>query len=200
MIKNALILTAITLVAGTLLGIVYEITKGPIAIAKEKAKKAAYQTVLKEADTFVPYEAFDADAVATILSKANVCGCRVDEVVVAKKAGSIKGYVITVTTSEGYGGDIQISMGITLEGTLQGIEILSISETAGLGMQADTAEFKGQYAKKPAENFVVTKEGAQDEHEIDAISSATVTTRAITNAVNAGIAYYNQVLGGEINE
>lgn len=200
MIKNALILTAITLVAGTLLGIVYEITKGPIAIAKEKAKKEAYQTVMKEADTFVPYEKFDIDEAKTILEKADISGCRVDEIVVAKASDITKGYVITVTTSEGYGGDIQVSMGITFDGTLKGIEILSISETAGLGMQADTTEFKSQYAEKTAENFVVTKEGAEGEHEIDAISSATITTKAITNAVNAGVAYYNQKLGGKPNE
>lgn len=200
MIKNALILTAITLVAGILLGMVYEITKGPIAVAKDRAKKEAYQTVMKEADTFVLYEKFDADEAKTILEKADISGCRVDEIVVAKVSNDMKGYVITVTTSEGYGGDIQISMGITFDGTLEGIEILSISETAGLGMQADTPEFKSQYAEKTAENFVVTKEGAEDEHEIDAISSATITTKAITNAINAGVAYYHHELGGNLNE
>ncbi len=58
------------------------------------------------------------------------------------ESGEIIGYVITVTDSEGYGGDITFSMGVQMDGMLNGISILSISETAGLGMKADTDEFK----------------------------------------------------------
>ena len=110
------------------------------------------------------------------------------------------GYVVTVTTSEGYGGVIQVSIGIAVDGTVKGIEMLSISETAGLGMNADTPEFKAQYADVLTEEFVVTKTGATAENEIDAISGATITSNAVTNAVNSAIAYFNQVLGGSVNE
>lgn len=58
-LKNTLILTAITLVSGLLLGIVYEITKDPIAASQEKAKQEAYQQVIAEADSF---EAVEVDA------------------------------------------------------------------------------------------------------------------------------------------
>ena len=61
----------------------------------------------------------------------------IDEVMQAlDSSGQLMGYVITVTDHEGYGGDIQFSMGVTLDGTLNGISLLSISETAGLGMKA----------------------------------------------------------------
>lgn len=199
-IKNTLILTAITLVSGVLLGLVYEITKEPIALAKEKAKNEAYQAVMQEADAFEAYADFDAESAGKALSDAGISGCSVDEVVVAKSGSEEVGYVVTTTTSEGYGGDIQISVGVASDGTVTGMEILSIGETAGLGMNADTPEFKAQYAGKSVESFVVTKTGASADNEIDAISGATITTNAVTNAVNSAIVYFNNVLGGSVNE
>lgn len=199
-IKNTLILTAITLVSGILLGLVYEITKEPIAIAKEQAKNKAYQAVMSEADTFEVYAEFDAEAASKAIADASISGCRIDEVVTAKKASETKGYVVTTTTSEGYGGDIQISVGIKSDGTVTGIEILSIGETAGLGMNANTPEFKAQYAGKAVDAFVVTKTGASAENEIDAISGATITSNAVTNAVNSAVVYFNNVIGGSANE
>ena len=68
-IKNALILTMITVVSGCLLGLVYEITKEPIAKAQEKAKQQAYKTVLAEADTFADMTV-DVDEAAQILNGA----------------------------------------------------------------------------------------------------------------------------------
>lgn len=190
-LKNAAILTAITLVAGILLGLVYDITKEPIALAKEQAKNEAYQAVMAEADTF---EAVEVEAVDL------GTGCDVDEVVTAKAGEEVKGYVITVTTHDGYGGDIQVSIGIAADGTVKGIEMLSIGETAGLGMNADTPEFKAQYADKLVDAFAVTKTGASADNEIDAISGATITSNAVTNAVNTALLYFNNVLGGSVNE
>lgn len=196
-IKNTAILTVITLVAGVLLGIVYEITKEPIAAAKEAAKNEAYQAVMEEADTFETYD-YDVDEAASLV--AGYEGCSVDEIVTAKAGSETVGYVITTTSGKGYGGDIQISVGIANDGTVKGMEILSINETAGLGMNADTAEFKAQYADKQVDEFVVTKTGATSDAEIDAISGATITTRAVTNAVNSAITYFDSVLGGSVNE
>ena len=101
--------------------------------------------------------------------------------------GQRLGYAITVLTTAGYGGEIQFSMGVSLDGTVNGISFLSISETAGLGMKADTEEFRGQFAQKQVEAFTYTKNGASEEDEIDAISGATITTSAVTDAVNAGL-------------
>lgn len=104
------------------------------------------------------------------------------------------GYVITVTSKEGYGGDIRISTGIDTSGTVKGVSILSISETAGLGMQATEPAFQDQFKDKKVDSFVITKTGASDENEIDALSGATVTTNAFTNDVNAALVYYKEVL------
>ena len=60
-VKDALVLTLITLIAGCALGVVYEVTKEPIAEASEKAKQEAYKEVFETADSFVDLENFDAD-------------------------------------------------------------------------------------------------------------------------------------------
>lgn len=195
-IKNTFILTVITLVAGVLLGLVYEITKEPIKIAKEEIKSNAYRAVMKEAEMFEEYNEFDTKKASKVLSEEKIPGCVVNEVVEAKKGSDVIGYVITVTTSEGYGGDIQISVGILADGNVQGVEILSIGETAGLGMNANTPGFKKQYVDKKVESFVVTKTGASAENEIEAISGATITSKAVTNAVNAAVVYFNSIVGG----
>lgn len=184
-IKNTLILTIITLVAGLGLGFVYEITKEPIAQAQDAAKKEAWQQVFPEErlDDFVPVEV-DQDVASQVTKDLGV-QATIDEVCTVGD----EGYVITATDKEGYGGDIQITVGITADGTVNGISILSISETAGLGMKATEPSFYEQYQGKQTEKFVVSKDGGDGE-PIDALSGATITSRAVTGAVNAALGYY----------
>ena len=68
------------------------------------------------------------------------------------------GYVITVTSHEGYGGDIKLSVGILSDGTVKGIETLTITETAGLGMKAAEPEFKDQFKDKQVEKILLYKD------------------------------------------
>lgn len=192
MIKDSLILFAITIVSGLLLGYVNEITKTPIAQAKEKAKQEAYQNVFEQAEFFENADEVDVN----VLSRNEISGADIDEVIYAKDSnGNLLGYVLTITDHEGYGGDIQFSMGITLDGTLNGISLLSISETAGLGMEAEPL-LVPQFTDKKVEKFTYTKTGASesDDTQIDAISGATITTKAIVNGVNAGLVYFQEVL------
>lgn len=197
-VKNTIILTAITLISGIALGGVYEITKAPIAQAQEDAKQEAYKEVFQDAEEF---KALDVDAkeAAQAVKDAGVDGAVINETAEAQKGGETIGYVVTATDKNGYGGDIQLSVGIQSDGTVTGISILSISETAGLGMNADTPEFKKQYADKKTEQFYVDKDGGEGE-QIDSISGATITTRAVTGAVNASLGYYQNVLGGSADE
>ena len=200
-IKNTAILTAITVVLGALLGLVYEVTKAPIAEVQESAKQEAYRTVLADADSFETYDGFDSDKAAELLSGAGYDSDDIDEVVTGQDAsGDVIGYVVTVTSHEGYGGDIQISVGITQDGTVKGIEMLSISETAGLGMKSTEPEFKDQFKDKQVEQFAYTKTGEEGDDKIDALSGATITTNAVTNAVNSALVYFQGELGGSVNE
>lgn len=196
MIKDALILFAITLIAGLMLGVVNDITKEPIAQQEQKAKNEACQNVFAAADSFEAQELADSAQIEQVLTDAGISGADVDELMAAKDAsGALLGYVITVTDHEGYGGDIQFSMGITNEGTLNGISLLSISETAGLGMRAGEV-LVPQFADKNVSKFTYTKTGATADSEIDAISGATITTNAVVNGVNAGLAYFDKMLKG----
>lgn len=191
-VKNVLCLTAITLAAGLALGFVYDVTKEPIAQMEENTKIAAYKTVFPEAEAFED----GPDVTSSPASPDLPEGCDIDSVVIAKDAsGADMGYVINVTSHEGYGGDISLSMGIDSEGTVKGVEILKISETAGLGMKAKEEKFKGQFANKKVTQFAYTKTGASTDFEIDAISGATITTKAVTNAVNAGLAWFSGMEG-----
>lgn len=196
-IKNTCILAAITVVAGCLLGLVYDITKVPIAQAQENAKQEAYRTVLADASEFTVDDSFDSSQAANALTEAGYTGDDITEVAMASDAsGEVMGYVITVTSHEGYGGDIQISVGILSDGTVKGIEMLDISETAGLGMKATEAEFKDQFKDKQVEKFTYTKSGEDGDDMIDALSGATITTNAVTNAVDSALVYFQNVLGG----
>ena len=193
MIKDALILFAITLIAGLMLGVVNDITKEPIARQEQKAKTEACQNVFADAASFEEQEMEDA---TQALADAGLTGADIDELMAAKDAsGSLLGYVITVTDHEGYGGDIQFSMGVTTDGVLNGISLLSISETAGLGMRAGEV-LVPQFENKDVDRFTYTKTGSTADSEIDAISGATITTSAVVNGVNAGLVYFDEFLKG----
>ena len=189
--KDTVRITLITLVAGFALGLVNEITKEPTAQQEAKAKAEACKAVFADADDFAAIE--DLSGAADALESAGLTGkADVNEAYEAKKGGETVGYVITVTDHEGYGGDIQFSVGVSTDDTLTGISILSIGETAGLGMKAKNADFQEQFVGLPATgNLEYTKTG--EEGKIDALSGATVTTNAMTNGTNAAIAFYNSM-------
>ena len=205
MMKDAMILFLITLISGAALGLVYEVTKEPIAQQEQKAKNEAYQNVFEAAEDFTELteEAYSSDAL-TAFVKENGFDASIDGVAQALSGdGSVLGYVITVTDHEGYGGDIQFTMGVADDGTFNGISLLSISETAGLGMRAGEV-LVPQFAGKQVEKFSYTKTGAASDDQIDAISGATITTNAVVNGVNAGLLCFQEKLnmteGGAANE
>ncbi|MDO4623317.1 MAG: RnfABCDGE type electron transport complex subunit G [Eubacteriales bacterium] len=197
MIKDAVSLLIITMVAGIFLGLVHEITLEPIAEQKRLTEQRSCQEVFADADSFEEKtEVLDACAAAMAAEGYTVQS--ITKVMTAKAAsGETLGYVLSVVDPEGYGGNIGFMLGVRMDGTVNGISILSINETAGLGMNADKPEFKNQFADKKVENFVYTKTGAVKENEIDAISGATFTTNAVTNGVNAGLAAFRYLAGEE---
>lgn len=187
-IKNTLILTAITLVSGLLLGFVHELTAAPIAEQEALAKAKAYAEVFPEAESF--NEVADVSEVAAYIAEQGYASQVINEVAEAcDGSGNVIGHVINITTPEGYGGNIQMTVGIKNDMTMLGISFLSISETAGLGMKATEPIFYEQYQGKQAEKFYVSKDGGDGE-PIDALSGATITSRAMTGAVNAALGYF----------
>ena len=200
MLKEAGILFAITLIAGLLLGVVHEVTAEPIKKAEEEAKMKAWNEVFSDAASFDENEEGFGVSSASLSEKVKEAGFKADIEAVVRaldNAGNTLGYVITVNDHEGYGGDIRFSMGIKSDGTLNGISILEISETAGLGMKADpvlTSQLKD--IKVDNISFVKGGGGNPSQGTIDAISGATITTTAVTNGVNAGLTAFFEIMKG----
>ncbi|MDE7327009.1 MAG: RnfABCDGE type electron transport complex subunit G [Lachnospiraceae bacterium] len=192
-IKDALALCLITLVAAVLLGFVNELTKDRIAEQEAAAKEAAYREVYPEAAAIVTDNAEAAKKVAgaaALLKENGFESITIDEAGLAVDAlGNTLGYVMTITTKKGYGGTITMTMGYRLDGMITGIAFVTLNETPGFGMKADEPVFKEQFIGKNAFELVYVKTGASAENEIDAISGATVTTKAVTGAVNAGLCF-----------
>ncbi len=172
-VHDALILTVFTVVIGFILGLVYEITKDPIAKAEEATAQAAYKAVFEDADSFSTYD-FDAEAAASLLEQ--------------------NGY--SVTAKDGSQGNITFSVGIKNDGTVNGYSVTSMSETPGLGDKAKTEDFSKQYKNKNVDSFTVVKQAPSADNEIEAISGATITSKAMTNGVNACITYFQNELEG----
>lgn len=202
MLKEAAILFVITLVSGLLLGFVYEVTKEPIRVQQEKAVQAACMEVFPGAEElgltfeqikYTPDEALTAELAAN--------GVTVGTVFKAMDGtGAFYGYVVQSTSSEGYAGDIGLYVGVKADATVSGVSILEIGETAGLGMEAPKV-LVPQFADKQVDSFTYTKTGSRSESEVDAISGATITTKAVVNAVNGGIATAESLMeGGGANE
>lgn len=201
-IINTIILTVISVIAVALLAIVNQITAEPIAQAEVNQKAQVYKVVYSDCDSFSEIEnaeqmIADSDA---LLNEKGLGGCKIIDVLAANDAtGKTEGYIVAASSNAGYGGEIQIAIGIK-DGKLTGFSSISNSETAGLGSKCSEPEFTEQFKGKSASLLTFTKSGASSETEIDAISGATITTNAVTQAVNAAILFYQENFGGGAQE
>jgi electron transport complex protein RnfG len=182
-LRLGLILFTMTAITGIILGIVYEITFIPILQTQERLKSEALASALPEAKSF------------SLMKLAPDLDSVVKEVQKAELDGTLVGYCITVTP-RGYGGPLEIVAGVTKEGKLRAIRILSQSETPGLGAKAPLPAFYGQYENKEAETLTVVRVPPNSTDQIQAISGATITSNAVTSGVNAALHYWKQNLEG----
>ena len=195
MIKDALILCAISLIAALALGFVNELTKDRIAFLEAQAKAAAYQAVFPEAVAIV--EAEDNEVLAaTVQDAANILAAgghtaTINEACIVQDAnGNIIGYVASVTV-KAYD-TMTLTVGYTTDGVCTGVEYLELNETVGIGTKVDTPDFKGQFIGKQAAQFTAVK-NASAENEINAISGATKSTNGVVKGVNAGIYFLSEL-------
>ena len=195
--KDALILFVITLVSGICLGFVYDITKGPIEQATIAANNKTYQQVLSSASAFTDMEGSET-AVAELNASGSLAsfgGVAVESVLEGTDAsGAVVGYVINSLSNDSYGGAVKVSVGLDADGVIAGVGIREINDTPGLGLKAKEPDFLNQYTGKQVDSLVVTKTGAAADNEIDSISGATITSDAVTNAVNAALYYLHNCM------
>lgn len=197
LVHDAIALFIITLVAGVLLGAVYMITKDPIAKAEEEATNKAYAAVYKDAefasdDTLTKaVESFQADVAAGKIDAAYTDVVLI-EARTASSGGTQAGYVVKVS-GKGYGGAVTLALGITNEGEVLGIQILDASnETPGLGQNSTNENWNSQYVGMTSDKTLsVVKDGSgnKDSGTINSISGATITSNAVTRAVNVALKF-----------
>lgn len=183
--KAAATLAIITLIAGVALAVVNFVTAPIIEQQKLAANAASYVEVMPGADSV----GYDSAVTAAVEASAEAYGkSTINEAVVGYDAsGAPVGYAVSVTNGEGFDGNIVFSVGFDTEGTITGLQFTEINETAGMGMRADEPEWKAQFAGIPAETITLND-------QIDQVSGATFTSKAVTNGVNAAIDFYNNNL------
>ena len=195
---SAQILCLITVIAGVLLSGVFTMTKDRIEEQKLLANIASYQEVLPAAESFGRSETADAilDELDGAVYGDSFGRVVINDVIVGQNAaGETVGYVIAVTTKDGFDGDITLSAGIAADGSLNGIAFTELNETAGMGMRAADPEFKDQFNGIPAVKLTLNKAGGSTAaDQIDSISGASITSSAVVNAVNAAIDFYSNNL------
>lgn len=162
-ILPALILTAICATATLLLALTNLLTEGRIA-ENAAAKTAQSRKLVLEADNYLPL-----DEEGTVYNALDSDGSQIG--------------VIVITEANGYGGTIQVMTGVRSNGRVSSVTILSMSETPGLGAKTKEFDFLEQYIGSTAPNLAVSKDGGN----IDAVSGATISSRAVTEAVNEAI-------------
>lgn len=171
-LRLGLILLAITAATGLILGAVHGITLEPIRATQERQRQEAFRATLPGTQTFVPLQVPEGSAVR--------------EVQEGRTGGAVTGHVFTVAP-KGYAGPVVFVVGISRDGVIRGIRILNQSETPGLGANAGEPAFSGQFEGKRAEPLTVVKTPPTNPQDIQAISGATITSRAIAGGVNDAV-------------
>jgi len=174
----AAVLFVICLAATFLLALTNNVTAPKIQSLAAGNEKNSRAEVLPEADTFSDEKALTAD------------GKEYKYFIGYDENGNIAGYTFT-TSAKGYGGDVVIMTGVDTSGAVTGITTLVLNETAGLGMNAQKESYRNQYIGKSGVIGVSTA-GNRAENGIDAMTGATITSKAVTDAVNIALGLYAQ--------
>lgn len=181
-LKLGVTLFVICAVAALVLGITNNITSPVIEERNIQASNKSRQIVLSDAEEFKQLEGMNSDIVV--------------EVYEGLKGGDVIGYTIK-TSPKGYGGAVEVMVGISTDGKITGVDIGNHSETPGLGSKASDPAFKDQYLDKDVANsLLVVKGSVNNDNEISAISGATITSNGVTSGVNAAMKIYNEKLSG----
>ena len=181
LIKMVVVLTVISVVAGYLLATTNKITKAPIAAARLAEKLDAMKKVLPDYDN-------DPAANTCVVQEAG----KQWTFYVARKQGAFAGAAFEATSDQGYNGTIRILAGILPDNSIKGLEIVEQTETPGLGAKISASAFKDQFQGKAifSTRWMVKKDGG----DIDAVTGATISPRAVVSALKTGLEVYTNHL------
>lgn len=182
LIKPPLILTLICLVTALLLALVNSMTTGPIREQENTMIKEAKQLVMPAANSFEEKTFPSVDGEEFLYDEA------LDE------NGQLIGYVFN-NAAQGYGGLIEVNLGVDMNGVITGAKPLSLSETPGIGMKVGEDNFLMRFQGKSGELSLVQDESNNTE-EVQTISGATTSCQAFIEAVQVSLEQYARVTGG----
>ncbi len=180
MVKNGGTLLAFSAIAALLLAVTNQATSPIIEQRNIKANNEARIQVLPDAKEFK-----EVDASSFKDAKAET----VTEVYEGVNGSEKVGYTIKANPS-GYGGAVELTIGISKDGKITGVSVGNNQETPGLGAKSADPAFNGQYKGKEAKELEVIKSGSPGENQIKAISGATITSKAVTSGVNEAISVF----------
>lgn len=194
-VKPAIILFLICLITAMLLALTYNFTKDTIAQRAVSDMEAAKQEVFPDANEFREIENIEE------LIAGNTWMEPVKAAFECYEGDDMKGYVYSIKVA-GYGGEITMTVGISLDGTIRGVKIGENSETPGLGKKVKDPNFSSQFAgKNPGElALTVVKTGSTKVEEIDGISGATVSSKAVVRGVQAALNMTKELQGEEVDD
>lgn len=172
------ILCAITLVVALALGAVNAVTAGPIAEQNAQKIKDSLENVMPGAES----EQIDVPEGTTVTTETkNATSVTILSAYKMTKDGADAGYCVEVGPT-GFGGAVDTMVGIDSDGKVTGISVISASsETPGLGARSTEPEFQAQFAGRVGTEVAVAKDGGS----IDALTGATITSRAVSEGVVA---------------
>lgn len=182
-LRLMVVLTCICIASAIALARVYDLTKESIAHQKRLEVLRAIRAVLPPYDNEP-----DRDMVKLPMGidkkREEIQGVFYR----GRKEGRLTGVAFKVSSPEGYGGTIEVMMGLLPDGTVHGIEILSHLETPGLGAKIEEAKFKDRFKKRSLSNtkWAVKK----DAGDIDGITGATISSRTVIKAIRSGLEFY----------
>lgn len=195
-LKTGITLMIITGIAAIVLGFFNFLTEKPIAKQLENSNMAAMKAVLP-AENYTKLDLskykfnFDTSGDPKLTPDSKM----IEEVNVGKAGGNAVGYVIKVAP-QGFGGNIEEIVGIDKDGKITGITIVNQSETPGLGAKSTDPNWNKQYkGKKADKDLTVVKTSPTQDNQIQAITGATITSRAVTKGVNTAIEAYKVISG-----
>ena len=185
-LKMLITLTVIAVVSAFILSSVYNLTKEPIKKAQEQKQLEAISEVVTDFDN----DPFSEKMIITTPNKKDKL-----EFYPARKDGNINSFAIKTYTNNGFGGRIELIVGFYIDGAIKSFKLLNHSETPGLGSKADEAKFKNQFdGFNPNRHKFKVK---QDGGEIDGITAATITSRAVIDAIQRAVDAYNNFNAGK---
>lgn len=191
-VRLGVILCLISAIAGGILAFSNNITKDKIELAEEIASSGP-----EVAQAVIPGSvSFELSEDTALIDKIKAENQKFVELRICKDAsGNQLGYGIrTLSTIPGYGGDVEIFLGVSNDGEIAGMKVVAHSETIGLGSKMVEPKFQSQFIGKSTDNEIKVTKSIPKDDEIVALSGATYSSKSITSAVNNAMNIYNQFL------